>query len=208
MAAQRAGEGTARERHAPVVEVVLALIIERPSYSFELWKRFEARFFELYPLSKTRIYQVVDQLLDLGLIEPMDSESPASRQPRSSTRQPRPSYRATALGARTHREWLAASIQEDPRREELLRRLLGTGASDARAMLQIVDVYERACLDDMARKSDAHDTAAPPFEDEAAELRDSLIAEERRLAREAQIKFIAYARRRIRAFTDDDAARA
>jgi DNA-binding PadR family transcriptional regulator len=201
MAAQRVGEGATRERHAPVVEAVLALIIERPSYSFELWKRFEARFLELYPLSKTRIYQSVDQLLDLGLIESMDSDSPA-------TRQPRPSYRATALGARMHREWLAASIQEDPRREELLRRLLGTGARDARAMLQIVDVYERACLDDMARKSAAHDTATPPFEDEAAELRDSLIAEERRLAREAQIKFIAYARRRIRAFMDADASRA
>lgn len=207
MAAQRAAEGTARERHAPVVEVVLALVIERPSYSFEIWKRFEARFFELYPLSKTRIYQVVDQLLELKLIEPMNGESSAARQPRSAARQPRPSYRATALGARMHREWLVASIQEDPRREELLRRLLGTGASDARAMLQIVDVYERACLDDMARKSDAH-AAAPVVEDEAAELRDSLIDEERRLAREAQIKFIAYARRRIRAFMDDDASRA
>jgi DNA-binding PadR family transcriptional regulator len=198
MAAQRATEGTTKQRPAPVVEAVLALVIERPSYSFDLWRRFEERFSQLYPLSKPRIYQVLDQLLERRLIEVMEADSPSSRQPRVA-------YRATALGARTHRAWLAESIQEDPRREELLRRLLATGARDARAMLQIVEVYERTCLDALARKSDLPDAAPLPFDDETAELRDSLIAEERRLADEARIKFIAFARRRIRAKLDDDA---
>jgi DNA-binding PadR family transcriptional regulator len=204
MAAQRATEGSTKgkPRPAPVVEAVLALVIERPSYSFNLWKRYEARFHELYPLSKPRIYQVLDRLLDHGLIEVMDADADADA-PRS--RQPRIAYRATARGARAHREWLAASIQEDPRREELLRRLLGTGARDARAMLQIVDAYERTCLDDMARPPGAQDAVPLPSDDETFELRDRLIAEERRLAREAQIKFIAFARRSIRAVLDDNA---
>jgi DNA-binding PadR family transcriptional regulator len=197
MAGQRPAEGTLRERPSPAVEAVLALVIERPSYSYEIWKRFEQRFAGLYPLSKARIYQVIDHLLENGLIEELAAES-------STSRQPRVAYRATAEGARAHREWLARSIQEDPRREELLRRLLATGARDARAMLQVIEVYERAYLDEVSDGYSASPPPAiPPSEEGVAELRDRLIAEERRLAREAQFKFISFARSHIRAARED-----
>ena len=191
MAGQGASEGATRDRPSPAVEAVLALVIERPSYSFELWKRFETRFGQLYPVSKARIYQVIDHLLARGLIEEMSATS-------STARQPRVPYRATASGARAHREWIAAGIRDDPRREELLRRLLATGARDARGMLQIIDVYERAYLDDMARKPVSAGAESLP-RDEHVELRDRLIGEERRLALEARVKFIAFARRHIQA---------
>jgi DNA-binding PadR family transcriptional regulator len=188
MAAPRPNEGMTMARPAAVVvEAVLALVIERPDYSFGLWKRFEERFDEVNPVTKSRIYQVVDQLVTQGLIEAMESESPAPRQPRIP-------YRATALGARVHREWLANAIQQDPRREELLRRLLATGARDARAMLKIVDVYEQACMATMARGDVPRRL---PFADQDAALRDDLIAEESRLTTEASLKFVAYARRRL-----------
>lgn len=199
MAAPRATEGSTKERPTPAVEAVLALVIERPSYSFELWRRFEARFGQLYPVSKARIYQVLDQLLRHGLIEQLPAESNTSRQPRVQ-------YRATAEGARAHREWIAASIQDDPLREELLRRLLATGARDARGLLQIVEAYERAYLDDMARGRAGAAEGLPRPLDETAELRERLIAEERRLARDAQLKFITFARRHIRAALDADGA--
>lgn len=185
MAAYGGNEGISDDRLPPVPAAVLALVIERPSYAYELWKRFEARFEELHPLSKTRIYQVLDQLQRRGLIEDLPSEAP-------NLRQPRVEYRATAEGARAHREWLATALRDDPRREELLRRLLATGARDARGMLQIVDLYEHACLDDMARAGPG-DTAA------AGDLRDRLIVEERRLAHEARLRFIAFARRHLHA---------
>ena len=175
----------------------MALVIERPSYSYEIWKRFEVRFAALYPLSKARIYQVIDQLLENGLIEELPAES-------STARQPRLAYRATAEGARTHREWLATSIQEDPRREELLRRLLATGARNARAMLQIIDVYERTYLDDMSHKPGPPSDWAAVAGDRIAELRERLIAEERRLAQEARFKFITFARRHIRAALESE----
>jgi DNA-binding PadR family transcriptional regulator len=196
MAKQRLAEGIIRDRPSPAVEAVLALVIERPSYSYEIWKRFEQRFSSLYPLSKARIYQVIDHLLANDLIEELATDAPTMRQPRVA-------YRATAEGARAHREWLAASIQEDPRREELLRRLLATGARDARAMLQVIDVYERTCLDDVARDGRAFADAASDGDDRAGELRERLIAEERRLAREAQLKFISFARAHIRAALDN-----
>jgi DNA-binding PadR family transcriptional regulator len=199
LAAPRATEGSTKERPTPAVEAVLALVIERPSYSFELWRRFEARFGQLYPVSKARIYQVLDQLLRHGLIEQLPAESTTSRQPRVQ-------YRATAEGARTHRAWIAASIQDDPLREELLRRLLATGARDARGMLQIIEAYERAYLNDMTRKRAGQQDATPRPVDETTELRETLIAEERRLARDAQLKFITFARRHLRAALDSDRA--
>lgn len=197
MAAQRVGEGASEGRPSPVVTAVLALVIERPSYGYELSQRFDKRFGELYPVSRSRIYQVLDQLLRNGLIEQMPFEDA-----RQSLRQPRPHYRATAEGARLHREWMAAAIQEDPRREELLRRLLATSARDARAMLQIVDIYERACLNDMARR-DRLDVLADPDDGPGSRLRDLLIAEEQRLVHETRLKFIAAARRHINAEIDE-----
>jgi DNA-binding PadR family transcriptional regulator len=173
------------------VEAVLALVIEQPGYAFQLWKRFETRFGHLYPVGKPRIYQVVDQLVENRLVQVLEDDS-------GSTRQPRVRYRATAEGVRRYREWLAAAIKDDPRREELLRRLLATGVRDARGMLKIVDIYERAYLDDMAHTPALGiDDSAP--RDRITELRDTLIDEERRVTQEAQLKFINYARRLLRA---------
>lgn len=194
MAAQRSIEGSTDAPPSPVVTAVLALVIERPSYGYELSQRFEQRFGGLYPVSRARIYQVLDQLLRQGLVEQM----PAVPE-RGSERQPRPHYRATGAGARRHREWLAAAIQADPRREELLRRLLATSARDARTMLQIVDLYERACLDDMARKPLQTGGGDDVEQADGARLRDLLIAEEHRLSHETRLKFIAFARRHIQA---------
>jgi DNA-binding PadR family transcriptional regulator len=194
LAVQRVNEGFSEERPSPVVTAVLALVIERPSYGYELSRRFEERFGELYPVSRSRIYQVLDRLLRQGLIERMPTD-PAQH----SVRQPKPHYRATPEGARSHREWMAATIRADPRREELVRRLLATGARDIRTMLQVIDVYQRACLDDMARKSTGGDG---PAEVASPQLRDLLIAEEARLAHEARLKFIAFARRHIHAEID------
>ncbi|NLT07783.1 MAG: hypothetical protein GXY03_15960 [Solirubrobacterales bacterium] len=184
-------EGIARDRPSPAVEAVLALVVEQPGYTYRIWKRFEKRFGQLYPVAKPRIYQVVDQLEQQGLVEALKDDS-------GSTRQPRIRYRATAEGARRYREWIAGGIRDDPRREELLRRLLATGVNDARAMLAIIDTYERAYLDDLA-----HVPTEPGQVEEARDsvtaLRDTLIDEERRLTQEARLRFITFARRVLRA---------
>lgn len=198
MAAQRFNEGSADERPSPVTTAVLALVIERPSYGYELSQRFDERFGTLYPVSRSRIYQVLNQLLAQGLIEQLPVERELQNR-----RQPKPHYRATPEGARSHRDWMAAAIRDDPRREELVRRLLATSARDARTMLQVVDSYERVCLDEMARSA-ADGGAASRSADPAlgARLRDLLLAEEHRLAHEMRLNFIAFARRQINAEID------
>lgn len=185
MTAEQSGEGISKgERPSPAVEAVLALIIERPDYSYKLWQRYEDRFFDLHPISKARVYQIVDHLVAHGLAEPMPAEGPSGRQPRVP-------YRATAEGARAYRTWLAEGLHVDPRRQELLLRLLATGARDARMMLQIIDTYERETLASVARSRGARDS------DRSLDLRESLIEEEARLQLEVQMRFIAFARARI-----------
>jgi len=173
LSSQQAREGITRDRPSPAVEAVLALVIERPGYAYQLWKRFEKRFGHLYPVGKPRIYQVVDQLVDQKLVEALKDDSGSARQPKTQ-------YRATPEGARRYREWLAGGIKDDPRREELLRRLLATGVNDARSMLRVP-------------ADGGHER------DSVAALRDTLIDEERRLTQEAQLRFINFARRVLRA---------
>ena len=170
---------------APVGAAVLALVIEKPSYGYEVWQRFEERFGDVLEVGSSRIYQVVNALLDDGLIEPVPGGEAGSR------RQPKPCYRATELGAREHRRWLAEDLRDDPLRAELRRRLLAVGGDDAATLLEIVDRYEQACLDEMARLGHAR-------AETAAAVRDRLLAEERRLALEARMKWIMFARRQLR----------
>lgn len=165
---------------------VLALVIEKPSYGYEVWQRFDERFGELLDVGSSRIYQVVNQLLDDGMVEEVPGEAERSR------RQPRPTYRATALGARTHRQWLAEELRGDAGQLELRRRLLAISANDAPALLDVVDRYEQACLDEMAQ-------LRAPAPAASAAVRDRLLAEERRLVLEARLKWILFARRQLQA---------
>jgi DNA-binding PadR family transcriptional regulator len=184
MAAKRAKRR--RQGGAPVSAAVLALVIEKPSYGYEVWQRFEVRFGSLLEVGSSRIYQAVNGLLDQGLIEELPGASDGSR------RQPRPRYRATVQGARAHREWLAEGLRGDPARLELNRRLLAIGADDTATLLDVIDRYEEACLAEMGELRTV-ERAAPTV------LHERLLAEERRLVLEARMKWILFARRQLHA---------
>lgn len=169
---------------------VLGLVIERPSYGYEVWQRFEARFDGIIDVGASRIYQAFDGLLADNLIELAPGVAAGSR------RQPRPCYRATDRGTHVHRAWLAEELRGDPARLELNRRLLATGADDVPTLLQVVDRYEQACLDEMTElRPDARATAGSALD----AMRDRLLAEERRLVLEARMKWILFARRQLEA---------
>jgi DNA-binding PadR family transcriptional regulator len=161
---------------------VLALVVEQPGHRYDVWQRFDERFGSLIPVGSSRIYKAVKSLRDGGLVEEFRAG-------------PNRGYRASALGARTHREWLAEDMRDDPLRAELLRRLLSLTVHDTTAVLDVVARYERACAAEMS--------AAPlPPEgadgDSAAEivntLREQLLAEERRVMMQARLAWSAFAR--------------
>lgn len=85
---------------SPVDVAVLGLVLEHPSYGYELSKRFEQRFGALLSVSRSHIYGALNSLQRDRLIEPLPD-------PGDSPRQPKVHYRATEAGVAAFRAWLA-----------------------------------------------------------------------------------------------------
>jgi DNA-binding PadR family transcriptional regulator len=176
---------------SPVNWAVLGLTIERPSYGYEILQRFERNYGGLLKLSSpSQIYAALDSLRDRGMIE-------ATSEPFSgvASRQPKLHYQATDEGVRCYEEHLVDQAEEDRRRSSLFARELAALAPAA-----ALAVLEHVCLA-QATKARAPDTE-PPALDASTTLADRLAAEEERLAMEAKLPWIDYARRELRAAAD------
>jgi DNA-binding PadR family transcriptional regulator len=178
---------------SPVYWAVLGLIIERPSYGYELVQRFERTYGELLNLSSpSQIYTALDTLARRALIEELPAASAAQN---GVVRQPKPHYRATAAGERDYQERLIAQVGEGSRRSRLFA--LELAALPAQRALAVIDRYEQACLEEARR--------TPPCEPEdrageaIASLAERLAREETRLTMQARLPWIEYARRQFRA---------
>lgn len=180
---------------------VLGLVIEKPSYGYELSQRFERRFGEVLRVGTSHIYAALNSLEKEALIEPMPSEQGSGKR-----RQPKIHYRATAAGARAYRGWLGQRMRDDSQRVELLGRLLSTGSLDPRAMLALVDRYERECLEEASRIAIPRRDEPGGAGDAAHALAERLVAEERRLALHGQLMWVEFARREIHALDERGAS--
>jgi DNA-binding PadR family transcriptional regulator len=176
--------------HSPVNWAVLGLVIERPSYAYELAQRFERTYRGVLALSSvSHVYTALATLKSWSLIE----EVPGTR----TGKQQRRNYRATATGIEGYREWFVGQVGEDRRRQRLLVLQLAALRRDPEAALEIVERYEQACLAEASRLPIAGEGRTAI--DGTAELLARLIAEERRLAVGAKLAWIEYARRELKA---------
>jgi DNA-binding PadR family transcriptional regulator len=192
-AVKELGAGAMR---SPVNWAVLGLTIERPSYGYEILQRFERNYGELLRLSSpSQIYTALDSLIDRKLIE-ATSEPPAG----AASRQPRLHYRATEDGVRRYQEHLIGQAEEGRRRAGLFTRELAALAPDA--ALAVLDHYEQICLAQAASPRPIR--TGPTAPDPSTSLADRLAAEEDRLAIEAKLPWIEYARRELRAVVERD----
>ena len=175
----------------PVYWAVLGLIIERPSYGYELVQRLERTYGQLLTLSSpSQIYRALDTLADKGLIERVP-ESPA-------TRQPKPHYRATPAGVQLFQERLIAQVAEDSRRSRVFA--LELAALSPQAALSVLDGYEQACLAHAAKESPCtREDRSGSGAKHACTLAERLAAEETRLTSQARLPWIEYARRELTA---------
>ena len=180
---------------------VLGLVIEKPSYGYELSQRFERRFGKLLRVGTSHIYAALNSLERETLIEPIPGEHATRKR-----RQPKIHYRATAAGARAYRGWLGERMRDDSQRVELLGRLLSTGSIDTRAMLTLVERYERECLEEASRISIPQRDEPGCAGELAYTLAERLVAEERRLAIQSQLLWVEYARKEIRALAERGAS--
>ena len=166
---------------------VLGLLLERPSYGYELLVRFRRAFDVVeWGLTPQGLYASLDRLERDGLIEPAD------RRPRdASRRQPRTPYRVTAAGTCELERFIGEPLGADPSRVELLVRLQCVAARDAGALPRMLDGYEASCRDELGRLGGAVRAAGPDA------LLERLALEERRLGMQARLRWIDYARREL-----------
>jgi len=131
---------------SPVNWTVLGLVIERSSYGFELWTRFERLYGDVMPIcNESNIYSALNRLRDKGLIE----EVPRSRATEpDASRQPKLHYRATQEGLGAYEAWVIVQMREHHRRSREFARQLGAFAQQPQTALGILARYERACLDE------------------------------------------------------------
>jgi DNA-binding PadR family transcriptional regulator len=174
--------------HSPVNWALLGLVIERPSYAYELAQRFERTYAEVLSLSSvSHVYTALAALKARSLIE----ELPGTR----TGRQPKPRYRATQQGLLDYGEWLVSHVGEERRRQRLFVLQLATLTRDPRAALQILVRYEQACLAEAQATPLPSPRATAP--DGPAELAARLTAEDSRLALGAKLEWVQYARAQL-----------
>lgn len=203
------GVGTAAEKGAhpamrsPVNWALLGLVIQRPSYGYELVQRFERTFDGALELSSpSQIYTALDTLARRSLIETMPIEELGD----TGGRQPKPHYRATAQGARDYEQWLLCQMRQERRRSRMLAQQLAMLAPSA--ALRVLERCEQAFLREASAAAPGGRRGRAPDEpDERGGLTTRLIAEEERLAIGARLGWIEYARRELKALLSERARR-
>jgi DNA-binding PadR family transcriptional regulator len=184
---------------SPVNWALLGLVIDRPSYAYELAQRFERTYDGVLSLSSvSHVYTALTTLRERSLIE----EIPGTR----TGRQPKPRYRATAKGLLEYGDWLVDEIREDRRRQRLFVLQLASFVRDPESAIAMLDRYEQACLQEVARIPlvPGQDGAMPEAGDA---LLARLTAEESRLALGARLQWVQYARGELRVRADAQASR-
>ena len=195
MEARAAMPAAPKKAAAPMQSAVhwalLGLVIERPSYGYELAHRFEHAYAGMLHLSGiSYVYTALDTLQRRGMIE----EIPGTR----AGRQPKPRYRATDQGVRSYQDRLTEQIQEDLRRSRLFARQLAVFAQEPEMALEIIERYGQACLEE-AGGAPLHPTDGDTPPDAIAGLASRLVSEESRLSMEAKLPWVEYARREFKA---------
>lgn len=182
---------------SPVNFAVLGLVIERPSYGYELLKRLQSRYDGLLEVrSPSHVYAALDRLQREGLVEGLTVAAAGDEAP---ARQPKVNYRATAAGAFEYRQWLAERLHDDEERVELLGRLIAVGVRDLDGLGDLLDRYDAQCVAATQRMPLADRAAAEAGAESPAEFVRRLVAEERRFVLEGQLRWIDYAREELRA---------
>jgi len=179
---------TAAPMHSTVNWALLGLIIERPSYAYELAARFERTYDGAIALSSvSHVYTALAALRERGLIRELAGQRETVRSRRR--------YQATEEGVNEHAQWLVGQVDEERRRQRVLMVQLGALAKDPAQAAAALDAYENACLQELA-SAPAHDADRGPG---TTRLVARLTGEERRLVIAARIQWVQYARTQLQA---------
>jgi hypothetical protein len=113
-------------------------------------------------------------------------------------RMPRVHYRVTGKGVLAYQDRLLAQMRENDRRSRLLARQLALLVPEPGLALEVLDRYERECLEE-AEQAPAIVARVRGDREPAAHVAGRLAAEERRVSLDARLAWVEYARRELRA---------
>jgi DNA-binding PadR family transcriptional regulator len=168
---------------SPAYWSLLGLIIERPDYGYGLLQRFGQEYGDALPRSSdSHIYEGLEVLEQAGLIEKYASRNGRKRIVR---------YRATPGAERTYTDWLIMKIQPVRLQSRLFARQVAALANVPDLGLEIIEAYERACLEE---ESSMPELAGAPSDSLVA----ALTSEQARLAAQAEMPWVNYARARFK----------
>lgn len=179
---------------SPTHWMVLALVIQRPSWGYEINLRFQGRFGEFCSVNPSKVYDSLNKLDQLGFIEVLSSPQERRQKGQEGMRR---YFRATATGARAYKRWALEMLKEDAQRAELLGKIATVGVLGLQAIRDVVDLFEQDCLARAQQLAlpEGIDSGEP--EAEVAALTDMLVLEQQRLAIEAELAWVAFARRQV-----------
>jgi DNA-binding PadR family transcriptional regulator len=184
-------QGRFQPPQSAVQWALLGLVIERPSYGYELATRLERAYAGEVRLSSTSYaYTALEALKDRGLVEEVAGAG--------SDRQPKPIYRATPVGVAAFQEQLVSEVGEDRRRSRVSARKLAVFAREPEVALALIGRMREACLKEAVRSSSPPPSAADE-RDTTSRLGARLAAEEGRLALDAKLAWLDYAARELKA---------
>lgn len=179
---------------SPINWALLGLVIDRPSYGYELALRFMRVYEGVLSISgESHIYSALDALESKGLVEETSGRGavgPVSDR----RRQPKRHYRSTAGSAEKFEEWLLAQTLQNRQHSQLFVRQMAVYPPDA--ALRVLDRYEQECLRDCAKALSA--SAGSVDGDGSNGLVERLTCEESRLASDARLAWVQFARRELK----------
>jgi DNA-binding PadR family transcriptional regulator len=195
LASATAREKVVEDARSPGLWLVLALVIEQPSHGYEITQRYQRRFGPLLPMSVPRIYAALDRLRDAGMIKPITLKPV---KPTGKQHLMRRSYQATAAGAKAYHQWAAGQMRDDPQRSQLLCRIASTGLFGIDAVLDVIDRYQRECLEEL-RTLPAVREGSAEGQLSLEELTETLVVDQQRRELGAQNDWAVHARQVLEA---------
>jgi DNA-binding PadR family transcriptional regulator len=123
---------------------VLGLMIDRPSYGYNLQQQIGERLGFL-GLAESTVYKTLERLELDGWVEEV-GEKQAGRTRRGA---PRVLYRATPEGVTHFKSWMAESSDRACLRDELQTKLALSDPDDLPRLLELAEAQSRECLDEL-----------------------------------------------------------
>ena len=184
MGAAAARKNAGKAMTSPVNWALLGLVIERPSYGWELASRFERVYAGVLEVSAaSHIYSALNSLEDRGMIEVVPGTEVG--------RQPKPHYQATSFGLQSYEDQLVTQVDEERRRQELWVRQLAVFAGDPATALRVISRFECRYLKGAGQIGCLSRDSIPGSQ---AALVDQLVAERHRAPAGGMLSWLRFAK--------------